>query len=87
MIETEEPTQRQSYGTFVVLIKKDVGIQAAKAILPSPGVACNGMEGSKSRNPANNMVKGREVVSRPFIVELSDPCQNHLPRCGAGELC
>jgi hypothetical protein len=39
--EFPEPTQTQSYGTFLVLIKKDVGIQAAKAILPSPGVACN----------------------------------------------
>ena len=41
VIEPSEPTQTQSYGTFLVLIKKDAGLQAAKAILPSPGVACN----------------------------------------------
>jgi hypothetical protein len=36
-----EPTRTQSYGTFLVLVKGMYGLEAAKAILPSPGVACN----------------------------------------------
>ena len=41
--EFPEPTQTQSYGTFLVLIKKTMGISAqeAKQWLPSPGMACN----------------------------------------------
>lgn len=42
--EFPEPTQTQSYGTFLVLIKKSLGVSAqeAKAILEeSPGHACN----------------------------------------------
>ncbi|MEN8235269.1 MAG: hypothetical protein ABFR89_10150 [Actinomycetota bacterium] len=41
VIDEMEPTQTQSYGTFLVLIKKAYGMEAAKAMLPSPGMACN----------------------------------------------
>jgi hypothetical protein len=44
LIEEMEPTQTQSYGTFLVLIKKTLGVSVAeaKAILgESPGEACN----------------------------------------------
>ncbi len=42
-----EPTQTQSYGTFLVLIKKSMRISAqeAKQLLPSPGFACNPTRG------------------------------------------
>ncbi len=42
-----EPTQTQSYGTFLVLIKSTMGLSAqeAKQFLPSPGFACNGRWG------------------------------------------
>jgi hypothetical protein len=41
--EFPEPTQTQSYGTFLVLIKSMSGMSAqeVKQLLPSPGVACN----------------------------------------------
>ena len=44
VIEEEEPTQTQSYGTFVVLIKNAEGVSAqeAKEILgEAPGHMCN----------------------------------------------
>lgn len=41
----QEPTRTQSYGTFFVLIKGLAGIDAAKAALPSPGIACNPTSG------------------------------------------
>jgi hypothetical protein len=44
VIDEEEPTRTQSYGTFLVLIKKTLGVSVAeaKAILgESPGEACN----------------------------------------------
>jgi len=44
VIEPEEPTQTQSYGTFLVLVKKtfDLSTQDAKAFLgESPGHECN----------------------------------------------
>lgn len=44
VIDENEPTQTQSYGTFLVLIKNLLGVSAqeAKAILgESPGHACN----------------------------------------------
>lgn len=41
VIEEMEPTQTQSYGTFLVLIKKMYDLETAKAMLPSPGLACN----------------------------------------------
>jgi hypothetical protein len=44
VIDEEEPTQTQSYGTFLVLIKKELGVSVheAKEILgESPGHACN----------------------------------------------
>ena len=40
----EEPTRTQSFGTFLVLIKKSAGQTPGDvmgAILPSPGDACN----------------------------------------------
>jgi hypothetical protein len=43
-IYEDEPTQTQSYGTFLVLIKQEAGVstQEAKAILgESPGEYCN----------------------------------------------
>jgi hypothetical protein len=45
--EFPEPTQTQSYGTFLVLIKKSTGmsVQQVKQFLPSPGVACNPTSG------------------------------------------
>ena len=40
--EFPEPTQTQSYGTFLVLIKSfGFSAQEVKQMLPSPGVACN----------------------------------------------
>lgn len=45
VIDEMEPTQTQSYGTFLVLIKGFAGLEAAKSILPSPGVACNPTSG------------------------------------------
>lgn len=44
LIEPDEPTQTQSYGTFVVLIKNLLGVSAkeAKAILgEAPSDSCN----------------------------------------------
>jgi hypothetical protein len=44
LIEEMEPTQTQSYGTFLVLVKKTLGVSTheAKAILGEfPGVECN----------------------------------------------
>jgi len=44
LIEEEEPTQTQSYGTFLVLVKNMAGVSAqeAKEILgESPGESCN----------------------------------------------
>lgn len=45
--EFPEPTRTQSYGTFLVLIKKSAGLSAqeVKQLLPSPGVACNPTSG------------------------------------------
>lgn len=43
-INEGEPTRTQPYGTFLVLIKKSMGVspQVVKnGILPSPGDACN----------------------------------------------
>jgi hypothetical protein len=40
VIEESEPTQTQSYGTFLVFLKNAFDLETAKAILPSPGVAC-----------------------------------------------
>lgn len=44
-INEDEPTRTQSYGTFLVLIKRFAGLEAAKSILPSPGLACNPTSG------------------------------------------
>lgn len=44
LIEEEEPTQTQSYGTFVsyIMLTFEVSVQEAKAILgESPGHSCN----------------------------------------------
>jgi hypothetical protein len=44
VIDEEEPTRTQSYGTFLVLVKKQAGVsvQEAKEILgESPGELCN----------------------------------------------
>jgi len=44
IIDEIEPTQTQSYGTFMVLIKKELGLSTAeaKAVLgESPGHECN----------------------------------------------
>jgi hypothetical protein len=44
VIDEEEPTRTQSYGTFLVLIKKEFGLSTheAKAVLgEAPGDACN----------------------------------------------
>jgi hypothetical protein len=44
LIEEEEPTQTQSYGTFLVLIKKTFGVSTAEAkemLGEAPGDACN----------------------------------------------
>ena len=47
--EPPEPTQTQSYGTFLVLLKSTFGLSAqevkASGELPSPGFACNGKRG------------------------------------------
>ncbi|MBR7742560.1 hypothetical protein KC207_04565 [Phycicoccus sp. BSK3Z-2] len=47
-ITEEEPTRTQSHGTFLVLIKKQLGVgpqEVKGAILPSPGDACNPTKG------------------------------------------
>ena len=47
-VTEEEPTRTQSYGTFLVLIKKSLGVgpqEVKGAILPSPGDACNPTKG------------------------------------------
>lgn len=43
VIDEEEPTRTQSYGTFLVLIKNlaGIGAQEAKVILGSPSDECN----------------------------------------------
>ena len=43
-VTPDEPTRTQSYGTFLVLIKKQIGgspQDVKNVILPVPGVACN----------------------------------------------
>ena len=48
VIEEEEPTQTQSYGTFVsyIMLTFEVSVQEAKAILgESPGHSCNPNKG------------------------------------------
>ena len=47
-INEMEPTRTQSFGTFLVLIKKSAGLSPGDvrgAILPSPGDACNPTKG------------------------------------------
>ncbi|WP_377639236.1 hypothetical protein [Oryzobacter terrae] len=47
-ITPDEPTRTQSFGTFLVLIKKSAGLRPGDvrgAILPSPGDACNPTKG------------------------------------------
>ncbi|HEX5614284.1 MAG TPA: hypothetical protein VFZ83_03930 [Acidimicrobiia bacterium] len=44
IIDEEEPTRTQSYGTFLVLVKKAFGLsthEAMAALEESPGEACN----------------------------------------------
>ncbi len=40
VIDEEEPTQTQSFGTFLVLLKNVFDLETAKGILGSPGVEC-----------------------------------------------
>jgi hypothetical protein len=47
-VTPDEPTRTQSFGTFLVLIKKQAGLKPGEvrgAILPSPGDACNPTKG------------------------------------------
>lgn len=48
LIEPQEPTRTQSYGTFLVLVKRvfDLSAQEAMEVLgESPGLSCNPTEG------------------------------------------
>jgi hypothetical protein len=56
VIDDEEPTRTQSYGTFLVLVKNEAGVdtKTAKAILgEAPGDACN-----PNKAPWGNPKKG-----------------------------